>query len=143
MRTQQIKSRRPTNTFVLGTVMGVAISCVMTLLLAGIAAVLILNENLMENITPFLGLAIVFASSFAGTFVSGKASKERKLLSCIISSGVYFFILLTAKILLLEGEFSNVFGNVISIILSAGLAIILVAKPKKQNNRRKIRKLRT
>lgn len=143
MRTQQIKSRRPTYTFVLGTVIGVAISCVMTLLLAGIAAVLILNENLMENITPFLGLAIVFASNFAGTLVSGKASKERKLLSCIISSSVYFFILLAAKILLLEGEFYNVIGNVISIILSTGLAIILVAKPKKQNNRRKIRKLRT
>ena len=141
MKAQKISSKKGADTLVVGTAAGVIVSCLITLLLAGITAILIINGKIPESIMPYLSIATVFIANYLGVFVAGRSVSEKKLITCIVCGSIYFFILLAAKILVFEGEFDHGITTVISIILGIGLAVLTVTKPKKQQTGKKFRKL--
>lgn len=142
MKTRHTKSKQNSITLAFGTTLGVIVSILITLLLAGIAAILVLNGSVPDSTTPYICIAILFISCFVGAYLGGKTVEDKKLISCVFSGSMYFLVILAAKILVFEGAYTRVIPTIISILVGIGLATILILKPKRQRTGKKIGKIR-
>ena len=65
-----------------GIIWGIVSSVVITLIISGVFAVLIMGERLGENSTFWLGLGITLVSALVGSFVSTGVYRDKTLFVC-------------------------------------------------------------
>lgn len=92
----------------------------------------LIGEGVLKlNYSSVSGFLFHLISSVIGCLLGGRLAKEKKLLTCILSEGWFYFLLLAITILLFDGVFSGVIASVGGGALGCLLSVWLFSKQNK------------
>ncbi len=123
-----------------GLAWGSAVSVLGTVLGAMIAAKMIDTGTMEHNRIGYAVLVTLLMSAFMGATVAAKKVKRQMVMTCILSGSMYFVILLSITALFFGGQYEAVGVTALLVFGGSLLAVLLLARPKNMNRRRKIRK---
>ncbi len=108
-----------------GLAFGALISITVTILMALILAKLVQTEVLLQEQIGYGVMVLLLASSFLGAATAQGKVKHRRLMICMLSALIYFFILMSITALFFGGQYSAVGVTAGVILAGAGTAALL------------------
>lgn len=125
----------------LGFMAGLAVSMVITLILVGIIAQLVLGEKMAAEMIGYGSMATLLLSSAAGAWVAAKAVKHRWMVVCLGTGAVYYLTLLACTALFFGGQYEGV-GVTLLVVLAGSGAVGLLGLKGESSTAKKRRKRR-
>ncbi len=114
-----------TDSMALGLAIGTAVSAVITLLMTAALAKMIDTGSMEWGKIGYGIMAITVVSPFVGAKVAYGRVRRRKILVCGLSGVIYFFLLLTAAVLLFGGQFEAVGVTVLLVLAGSGMSVLV------------------
>ena len=123
-----------------GLAMGVMTA--MAIMLTGtlMASMMIHKEILQWGHSGYAVMFILILSSLIGASVAARKVKRRRLLSCMVSGGIYYLILLAITGLFFGGKYSGVGETGLLILCGSTLGFLMKYPGKPEIKRRKPRR---
>ena len=123
------------------TGMAMGVMTAMAIMLTGTltASIMIHKEILQWDQSGYAVMLILILSSWIGTSVAARKIKRRRLLSCAVSGGIYYLILLAMTGLFFGGKYSGVGETGLLILCGSTLGFLMKYKAKPERIRRKRR----
>lgn len=119
-----------------GIAIGTATAAILCLVLSGIIALLIHNDQVKENTIPVAAIGILFLSSCFGGMLAGKWVKKQLVVVCGLTGAVLTVILLGITIFAFDATFTNVFASLTAVVLGSVVASMLCAGKGRSKKRR-------
>lgn len=125
----------------IGLALGLGISLLITIIAAGVAAWMVLNESISEQALGYAAMVIVPLSVSIGAVAAAAAVKHQWLAMCAGVGGAYFLALIGTTALFFGGQYAGI-GMTLFLTL-AGVAIACAVGMKGQGKgSRRIKKYR-
>ena len=121
----------------IAVVCGIAISCLISLLISLIGSALIARGVLGENRYGILCVICWVCSAAAGSITVLAISKPNKLSICFITVIGYLFLLIGNNVLFFDGIFQSLWKGII-LSLTGMIAVFYIIAGKKGSKKRKI-----
>lgn len=123
-----------------GLTLGAAASLTITILSVMLIAKLLSAEYMEEKNIGYGVMITIMSASFLGAVLASARIKRRILLSCILSGGIYFCILLSITALFFGGQYEAVGVTAILVMGSAILAALTCIPGREKKKRRRVGK---
>lgn len=130
-------SRNRSKAQIIGALTGVIISTAATLTGVGLLTQATLSQRIGEGGTNIAIPTLLVLASFIGSHIAAQSIKENKIHVKLYSAGIFIFTIVISS-LVIEGPFSNIGINLVSII--AGTVISCALCLKKTVNKRYMKK---
>ena len=112
---------------------GVVIALVITLLSAGVYAILAGQGSVKEGSLAYLAPVTVLLASFLGCILSSPKGRDMILLQHCTTALIYFLVLVCINIVFFEGTFTGVILTVAASLLGAVLSGLIKSRgPRKK-----------
>lgn len=108
-----------------GLAMGLAFSLIMTIVGAGITALLVHKEIIPESCIGYGSVVTLIISSIAGALLSVKKIKRLRLQISLASGACYYLLLLCMTALLFGGQYEGM-GITALVVLGSCFAVAIV-----------------
>lgn len=130
------KQSRKKSSRTTAVVFGFGISLLICIVVLSVCAVLILKGAVSEEGARGCVLASMFIASFAGSIVTGKNKKIKKVAACLMNAGLLCGVLILLRCFCENGPMinSSLFMDIVVLMAGGGLAAIIGA-PKSRNRR--------
>lgn len=116
---------------------GTGISVIIVIVLSLIFPVMILSGKIGENQISLVATVAQFVSALFGAWIAGKIAGDQKLLGIGLAVGMYFLLLICSALLFFDGFSPRIIIGLISILLGAGAALLILNKRKKRSKGRR------
>lgn len=137
MKTNQIRKGRsiPVSIFI-----GIAISILLTLIVAGIAAALLASERIgIQTLSAIASITVVIATG-VGSWLSTRLAGKQRMLVCLITGAGYFLLLLAMTAMFFGGSYEQVPIRLLFVLLSSALVGFLGMKGKRNNKIKRLKR---
>lgn len=114
---------------------GIAVSLLVTVLIAWVTAIFISNEYFEINTIVFAAIVSQFLATFIGAFLVGKITDNNKMLTCCLAGGLYYLLLIGTAMLFFDGISGKLFVGLISCALGCFAGILTSSRQKKRSGR--------
>lgn len=135
-----VVNRKPTGTaksMPMGLLVGWGISMLMTVLLCGLLAGLILSGKTGWEAMGYGAIGILLAASYVGSGVSCRLIMHRKLLVCILSGIIYLCSLAAITALLFGGKYEGIWLSALLVAGGVGASALVHCAEKRDGGRRR------
>lgn len=132
-------NRKVTGTAVaipVGVGMGVIVGIVLTLTLGAAETWLLLTGRVEASLTGYLSMGVLAISSFAGAMLSAAKTKRRRVLVCLLCSGIYISLLLLSTVLFFGGNYQGVLTGFAVSMISGSVAGLLQMRIEKRGDKK-------
>ena len=138
MGTQHMKGRAVTIPG--GLAIGGIVSMIITVLLAGVGAHLVIQEILPQEQIGYCSIFALTTAEIIGAITATVKVKRRKLIVCLLSGLVYFLMLLSMTALFFGGQYEGMEVTFLTIALASVAAALITSREGKTNKRRSYKK---
>jgi len=133
MLVKSVKSNHSVSSILVGTIVPI----LLTIVSAGVIAIMIINETIPENASGYYSAGMQFLSCLIGFIIAGKMSEKRLAVSVGICAAVYLVVMTGIGILLLDSSFSVKWISIIAVLISYVLACAICIRKGKSKRIRK------
>lgn len=120
-----------------GLMTGLAISVVITILLAALSAKMVDMQWIGEKDIGYCAMVILLAAPFWGARTAQKRIQRQRLMVCAISGGLYFLALMGITALFFGGQYEAVGVTFLLITAGSALTVLLGNKRSRAGKSRK------
>ena len=111
---------------------GLSFCTVISAILIAVAAYLISAEMIEEGALVYCAMGILFLSSLAGTWISVKWSKKKRIVTGLVTGAAYYLCLIGITALFFEGRYRALSETALLIFGAVGVVILMGLRPEKQ-----------
>lgn len=126
--------------YISSLIIGAGIGSLVTLILSGVAAAMMLNGVIQESAVGMTVMGVILVSVATAALVSACMLKRRWMLVCIGAGALYFLLLLASTALFFGGEYQGFFVTAALCVGGSG-AIGLLGLKGQGGGKRKMKKL--
>jgi len=131
------KIKSANNSIIKGIITGTAISLLIAIIGAAIAAAAIQAQTIPESSMQFIACILLLISSAIGCFVGGRVVGAKRALVSGITAGTYLLVLISITILFFDGMFRNFWTGLGCIAGGLVLSCVIYLKSNDGKYRRK------
>ncbi len=123
----------------IGIAIGILVSTVLTLILSGVLAWLVLGEKVSDKSMGYGIMLILLIASVTGSTLSIKTIKHRKMFTGMATGIGYLSVLLMCTALFFGGQYQGV-GVTAAVVLSGSLATGLISARERKSGKTRTKK---
>ena len=122
------KTKATHRNFVMEIGKGVLAALVIAVISACVFAFLVERQSAAETSIGIWGYATLTLASLVGSLISSGRIGEKRVIVCAVMAAVFAFLLLLTGILVFDGNMHGLGGNLVSILIGAGISSLLSMK---------------